>query len=142
MSTVNTLSGSDLIPVFSAAGGERAYISATNLKAYVGTTSVTGESFSHASPASTGFLVVLSAAPSQTLVLTPAGAYASGSIQLPAISTVEDGSVLRVYTSQAVTAFSVIGGGASVLGEPSALTTEGFFSLIFDLSTSTWYRIG
>lgn len=96
-------------------------------------------------PNATGFNAAVSppaAGASVWLLLTPAAAYAAGTITLPALAECADGQEVLVSCTQAVTALTVAGNGATVNGAPTTITANGFFRLRFDGVFSAWYRVG
>lgn len=78
------------------------------------------------------------------LLLTPSGTIATLTVKLPASpASIRDGQEVKVFSTQIVTALTVNGNGASdVLGEPSALAANGYFTLRYDSQNSIWYRVG
>lgn len=99
----------------------------------------------YAAPNATGFNVVIAPptdGASMYLLLTPGGAYAAGTITLPAQALCIDGQELLVSCTQAVTALTVAGNGSTVNGAPANLAANGFFRLRFDGVFKAWYRVG
>lgn len=100
----------------------------------------------YAAPSATGFGVQV--APfteggSVFLLLTPAAAYAAGTVTLPAVASCTHGQEVLVHSTQAVTALTVAGNGASVVsGAPTTLAAGGSFRLRFDAVLQGWYRAG
>lgn len=79
------------------------------------------QSLTYAAPSATGFTVTIPDK-RQMLLLTPAAAYAAGTINFPAKSGVADGQFVEITTSQAVTAVTWGANGASyVLYGPAGL---------------------
>lgn len=145
LSSITTVSGSDLIPVYSQSNGDSRKISVTNLLAYF-RSNLTAPEFStqYASPSATAFTIAVNDSSDNTfLVLAPLAVYADGAITLPAVANCIDGQEVLVCSSQVVTAFVVNGNGAvDVIGSPTALTAGGFFRLRFDATYSIWHRVG
>ena len=76
------------------------------------------------------------------LILQPTASFASGTVTLPPVADVVDGQEVIVFCSRQITTFTVDGNGAvDVLGEPSSLAAESTFTLRFDESSISWYRI-
>lgn len=99
----------------------------------------------YSAPAATGFNVQIAPptdGASVYLLLTPVAAYAAGTITLPAQALCQDGQLLQVSTTQAVTTLTVAGNGSTVNGAPATLAANGFFTLRFDGVFKAWYRIG
>lgn len=65
-----------------------------------------------------------------------------GTIILPGVDDRAPGQEVLVTCTQAVSALTVNGSGATVRGAPTALAANGFFRLRFDAVSSTWFRIG
>lgn len=90
----------------------------------------------------TGFEETLTGSSNLHLILTPAGTLATGTINLPSSVEAEDKQTVLVTTSQEITSLTVGGNGATVVGEPTTLVLGGFFTMKYDASTATWYRVG
>jgi hypothetical protein len=101
----------------------------------------------YSAPAATGFNITIDAGTDGNndvhLILTPAAAYATGAITLPAVGTLRDKQEVIVNCTKQVTAFTVNANGATaVYGAPTAMAADDFFTLKYDLTVSSWYRIG
>lgn len=99
----------------------------------------------YAAPGSSGFTVTVSPPVRGTgmfLLLTPAAAYAAGAIALPAQTSLVDGQEFLVFSTQAVSTLSVTCSGASILGAPAGIATNGFFRLRYDGVFKNLYRVG
>lgn len=94
----------------------------------------------YASPTATGFNVAVNDGPDSVyLILTPAAAYATGTITLPSIANAAEGQQVLVISSQAVTVLTVDGNGAvDVVDEPSTLAANTPFRLQFDGADLKW----
>lgn len=92
-----------------------------------------------------GFVVaVLPTAPggsvwAQIALSAPA---ATGVIALPGADDRAHGQEVLVTCTNAVTALTVSGSGATVYGAPASLAAHGFFRLRFDSISTAWYRVG
>jgi hypothetical protein len=87
----------------------------------------------------TGFSLTVGNA-SSTLLLTPAGPLAAGTIILPAAPI--DGHIVRILSSQTISALSVAANsGQSISGSPTMIGPTTAFSMIYDLASTTWYRM-
>lgn len=97
----------------------------------------------HSAPSATGFSVQVSNTTDNTwLILTPTAGFAAGTIVLPLSTVATDKQELLVNCTQAVTALTINGNGATVTGAPTALLANDSFLLRFDSVTSTWYKVG
>lgn len=99
----------------------------------------------YSAPTATGFSVLINPAVdggSVFLLLTPTGAFAAGTITLPAQAECIDGQELLVSCTQVVTALTVAGNGSTVNGAPASLAANGFFRLRFDGVFKAWHRVG
>lgn len=144
LSAITTLSGSDLLPVYSAQNGDSRKISVTNLMAYLQASFASPEFVNqYSAPAATGFTVTVNDSSDNTwLIISPVAGYADGAITLPAVANCVDGQEIAVNCSQAVTAFVVNGNGAiDVLGEPTTLAAGAYFRLRYNATTKIWYRV-
>lgn len=77
------------------------------------------------------------------LRLAPTGVMAVGNLTLPLASGCLDGQRVLVNTSQAVTTLNFnLNGATAVLGAPTTLAQNAFFTLVFCKVTLNWSRIG
>ncbi|MES2320184.1 MAG: hypothetical protein V4631_22125 [Pseudomonadota bacterium] len=147
LSPVDAVNGSDQIPVQASQSGDLRKMSVSLLAAYIQELlSVSGNmQTQYAAPAATGFtvaLVPITPGGSLYLLLTPLAGYAAGTITLPSAANVADGQEIVCNTTQVVTALTVAGNGATVVGAPTTLAANAFFRLRYDGILQSWYRIG
>lgn len=106
-------------------------------------TSLGGFVTQYAAPVATGFSVTIApptAGASVFLLLSQGGAYAAGTLVLPAGV---DGQELLVHSRQAVTALTLTpANGDAVSGGPTTFTAGGFCRLRFDGINKLWCRAG
>lgn len=74
------------------------------------------------------------------LVLAPTAATAAGTITLP--SGPVDQSEVLVTSTQAITALTVASAEDAVVGAPTSLPANGYFTMRFDDIMKTWRRVG
>ncbi|QRF55312.1 hypothetical protein [Variovorax paradoxus] len=148
LSSNDQLSIGDLIPIWSSANGDTRRISITALVAFVMAQVAANSGFvtQYAAPSATGFSVQIKppvAGTAAFLLLTPAAAYAAGTVILPPVAECIDGQEVLVTCTQAVTALTVNGNGATAVnGAPATLAANSFFRLRFDFIAKSWYRVG
>lgn len=147
LSTVTTLSASDLVALFSNSVGSDTAATLATLATYLQGLMSTGGAMAtqYAQPTATGFSVSIapiSDGASMYLNLTPVAGYASGTIVLPAVSACQDGQEVLVSTTNAITTLTINANGSSVIGGPATLTAGAFFRLRFDAVYKTWSRVG
>jgi hypothetical protein len=97
----------------------------------------------YATPSATGFTVAITTGSSDIwLILTPLAGYAAGTLTLPLASTARDGQQVRVNCTQSVTTLTIsANGAASVIGAPTTLAANAFFTLAYDMISTNWYRV-
>jgi hypothetical protein len=147
LSAVDAVNSSDQIPVLVSQSGDVRKMSVFDLAAYIQENlAVSGAlQTQYAAPAATGFnvaLVPLTPGASLYLLLTPVAGYAAGTITLPTAANVADGQEILCNTTQVVTALTVAGNGATVVGAPTTLAANAFFRLRYNSILNTWYRVG
>lgn len=137
------LNSADLIALFSSQLGGDAAATLSTLVTWLQAqlTADSAMTTQYGAPAATGFSVTVS--PPVTggnvwLLLTPAAGYAAGTVVMPA--TPVNGQEVLVSCTQAVTALTVSGNGATVNGVPATLAANGTFRMRFDGVFSGWYR--
>lgn len=156
MPTINKLtrsdevSAGDVIPVYIQNQGDARGVAVSVLQEYMQesltfppATGLQEYVTQYAAPSSTAFDIQIVAGSNIHLILTPTAGFATGAITLPAVAGLIDKQDVLVNCTQQVTTFTVNANGATaVTGEPSSLGADDFFRLKYDLSTSTWYRVG
>ena len=142
----DTATASDSVPLWRPSAGNWYSATLATIASYVGTVIATGVNYTtqYASPSATAFTVTLTARTTDIwLVLTPTAGFAAGTITLPAPGSSYDKQQISVNCTQAVTALTVAGNGATaVTGAPTTLAANDFFTLRYDAVSSTWYRVG
>lgn len=147
LSTVDSLQLTDLLAIYSQSLGNDAAATLTTLVAFLqGQLTADDELITqYASPNASGFNVTISPPVSGTsvwLILTALAVYAAGTITLPALATCVDNQEVLVTSTQALTALTVAGNGATVNGAPTTLAANAFFRLRFNQVNASWYRVG
>jgi hypothetical protein len=151
LNSVDTPSGSDLLPIYSQANGDARKISLTNFLNWIQNNISFPNSnpapqlqTQYATPSSSGSTVqVTDSSASTWLIATPTAAFAALTIKLPAVGNCIDKQEVLVNCTKQVTTLTVDGNGAgAVTGEPASLGADDFFRLRFDILTHSWYRVG
>ena len=148
LSEVATGSSGQQLPVFDPSKGDTRKISLSTLLAWLQTQLAVGRPEAvtqYAAPSATGFSVQITDGDEDVhLILTPAAGYADGEVVLPAVANARDKQLVIVNCTQTVVNFVVDGNGATaVTGAPTTIAAANeFFTMCYDLPTSTWYRIG
>jgi hypothetical protein len=139
------LSGGDFLAIFNSALGSDAAVALNAFVTWIQSQLTTGDkpAAQFSAPNATGFSVAVAPITSGAdtwLLLTPAAGYAAGTIVLPALPV--DSQVVEVTCTQAVTALTVNGNGATaVYGAPTTLAANAVFRLRFSAVTTSWYLI-
>jgi|SanBayMetagenome_1026888.scaffolds.fasta_scaffold00146_9 hypothetical protein len=145
LSSADSLSDSDLFLIYSSTNGDDRKVSGSVLKSFVlSNASVADDKITqYAAPSATGFsITVLNGSSSVWLIISPTGAFAAGTLILPAVANCVDKQELLVNCTQAVTALTINANGATITGAPTTLAANGFFRLRFDALADVWYRVG
>lgn len=147
LTAVDSVSASDLLPIFSTSNGDARKAAMSVLLAYLqdNLTSSGGFLTQYSAPSATGFSVTIAPLTNGGpvhLLLTPVAGYAAGTIVLPALATCVDGQEVLVNCTQSVTTLTVSGNGSTVTGAPTTLAANAFFRLKFDGVFDAWYRVG
>jgi hypothetical protein len=97
----------------------------------------------YAAPADGDTIIVDDSDDDTHLIIVPAGGLANLAITLPATGSVRDKQIVIVNCTQAIAALAINGNGSTVgAGAPTALLADEFFTLKYDVTLNTWYRIG
>ena len=139
LSSIDILSGGDLVPVWATNNGDTRKSSLTLLASYISDQIELPVDISrsqNSAPSATGFTVAVTS-PNTWLVLNPTNAFAAGTISLPV--GVPDLSMVSVVTTQAITALTVSTSGAAVVGAPTSAAANTAFTMRYDAVTNAWY---
>lgn len=148
LTSVDSLNGGDSIPLYDQSNGDARRTSVTTLTNHMQNALSFGAfipqySTQYFAPSSNGFTATITDGSNNIhLILTPNSTLSSGTIVLPPSTSAVDKQLVMLNSTQAVTALTVTSSGASVTGEPSGLSANDFFTLKYDATTQTWYRIG
>lgn len=151
MATINelnsgtTVTGSDLMPIFSQEFGSAIKISLSTLAAFMASVVPSPTSFTTqiATPVFTGFSEqVIDSPGSVFLVVAAAAVFATGTIILPKNTNAAEGQQIIMYFNNQVNALTINGNGATVVGTPTAIAADAYIVIRFVASTTTWYRVG
>lgn len=139
LSATDSVLAGDLLPVFKSNQGSARKLSITTLMEYIdaNVTQIVPIT-QYAAPAATGFSITI-ASGDIWLIITPISTFAAGTLVLP--TNADDKDTVTVICTQVVTALTV-SSGASVIGAPTTLAANDFFTMKFDAVTSAWYRVG
>lgn len=144
LSTATSLTSSDQIIFYSTVNGSGRKASLNTLLEYIEANFASPEfATQYASPNVNGFVVTVASTTSSTwLLLTPTGAFATGTIVLPAAASIADGTELLVYSSQDVAALTVsLNGATAVNGAPGFISANASFTLRFDKLSNSWWAV-
>ncbi len=141
LTSATALTSADQFPMASAADGDTRKASLDLMAEYMqDNLTFPGQlTTQYAAPSATGFSVSVVVADSW-LLLTPLAGYAAGTIVLPA--TRSDKQRVQVNTTQSVTTLTVSGNGTTVTGAPTTLPANALFTLQYDATLNSWYRVG
>lgn len=154
LTRTSDISAGDLVPLFSTDNGDARAAAMSVLLDYMQDNLDFPSTFAeyvsqYASPNASAFNVAITDGSADGitetnvhLILTPTGAFAAGTITLPAKAGLADKQEVLVNCTQAVTTLTVAGNGATVTGAPTTLAANAFFRLKYDAINSTWYRVG
>ena len=144
LNQIDTLSQSDLLVVWQQQNGDARKVSAYTLGQFILSLLVAGKAArQYSAPSATGFSVTVTDNQSDVwLTITPVGAYAAGTIVLPAVANCVDQQEITINCTQAVTTLTINGNGSTVTGAPTTIAQNGYFKLKYDDIMSVWYRVG
>lgn len=88
------------------------------------------------------FTLTLSGSNDIHLILTPTVVIATGTIALPASTETADKQTVLISSSQEITALTIDGNGATLIGAPTTIGIGGFFTMKYDVLSNVWNRVG
>ena len=145
LNTVSSVDSGDLVPVYPTQQGTDSSITWANVISSLGIVTNDGNGGNlltqYATPltGTTVKAVPLLTGQSVWLLLTPAGTIAALTVTL--FDSPQDKQEINVTTTQTITALTVGGNGYTVLGAPTTLAANGFFTLRFDAVNKVYYRV-
>lgn len=136
--TTTTVSGSDLLPVYSSNNSDARKISITALAAYINALAATNSQVvQYASPATGATVTVLNDGLNTRLILSPTGTLATLTI------TLDDGpadlETLSVSSTNTITALTINGG--TTVGAPTTMGATTPFKIQYDAVAGVWHRV-
>lgn len=139
----NELKGADLLVVFTNANGDSRKISLSNFLTWLNS-NFTNDTFTVEAyvPSAGQTITITDDGLPRWLKMIPGGTLATLTITLPADENASDGQEILVTSTEAITALTVNGNGATVNGAPTGLTADGFFKLRYNSLDTAWYRVG
>jgi hypothetical protein len=148
LSTTDTLTAGDLLPIWRANNSDTRKTSLTALTTYMQSAltfpAVGQEQFvvQYAAPVATAFTVTLvSTDDNQWLIMSPLATYATGTITFPPIASLVDNQEIMIFSTQIVTALTLSGNGATIAGSPGFITANGALRFKYNALVSGWYRV-
>jgi hypothetical protein len=149
LSSSDTVVGGDQLAISKTSAGDDRRIPVSLLLEYMQDNLVQGSFkqdsvIQYAVPSASGFNVPINdTSDNAWLVLTPTAGYAAGTITLPSIGNVVNKQEVLVNCTQQITTLTIDKNGATaVTGAPLSMGADDFFTLKFENSTNTWYRVG
>lgn len=149
MTTINkltrtdTVSAGDVVPVYVQNQGDARGASMTVISDFVlGQIEISGTDFvtQYALPAATGFSIQVNDTSENThLIISPAGAFAAGTIVLPTFANLIEGQQVMVTITQPLTVLTITPSGSTIIGAPAGLIANQTFMLKYDQASTTWY---
>lgn len=144
LNTIGTVSGGDLLPIYSTANSDTRKVSLTNFLEWLNeqeTVAQSKEITQYAAPLTGATVVMNTSGNNVWLILTPAGTLSALTVLLPLNTTVADKTELWVNCTQIITTLTINGNGGAVIGAPTTIAANGYFHLKFDQVMQTWYRV-
>lgn len=141
LSSVDSLASGDQFPIYDASNGDARKVSASALLTFFQSNFASPDvEVQITAPTSSGFNLQMTASTDSIwAIVNPTGAFAAATITLPALADSFDGQTILVTCSNSITALTVDGNAAIVIGAPTTLGVGGFFALRFMESQGTWY---
>lgn len=146
LTQTDTLSDSDLFPIWSSANGSARSIAASSVAAYIESKISNGYATQYAQQTADGFNQAVSPpvdGASVFMILTATVPLTTGVIELPAPTVLIDGQELLVSCTPAIASIFIdVNGALGSVGAPTSLAAGSFFRMRYDLVEDRWYRIG
>jgi hypothetical protein len=144
LSSIDTVSSGDQLPVFSVSNGRTRSLSISSLLSYFQQTFASPTMAVNLYVPSTGFSITVPTPVSQEqwILFQPVATLATGTITLPLNTSTADGTSILFTSTQSILVLTVLGNGATaVFGPSSYLNPFEPFKLRYYKATNSWYRI-
>lgn len=141
--TMTTVSAGDKLPIYSNDNGDARKVSISALLNYFESNFASPEFTTIINaPTSSGFSISVGAQTTNVwMIINPTGAFAAGTLVLPATADCFDGQEIMVCSTQSIAALTINANGSTMIGAPGSLGTGGFFTIRFNALQSTWYTL-
>jgi hypothetical protein len=144
--TATAPGASQSVPVYDPAKGDSRRWSLADLLTWLQSQTAAGlqePNTQYSAPVDGGNVLVNDDSEDTHLILTPSVGLALLTITMPALASLRDKQKLIVNTTQAIAGLTIGGNGATIAaGAPAALLIDEYFTLKYDATLNTWYRIG
>lgn len=148
LSTIDSVSGGDLIPAYDMSAGTARKMSVSQLLAFFTANFASPQFSAVISSPIDGFNQVLEAAATSIwVILNPAGTLASGTLTLPPVADCFDGQEILVVSTQQIggsgfsSKLNIAGNGATLSVSDFKLSAGSNFRLRYNALLSTWYCV-
>ena len=143
LNEIDEISAGDLLVIFVNSDGLARKASVSTLQDFMQENlsfGVSGFTTQYDSPVTGASIQITDGQSDIHLITTPLGTLADLDIILPANPV--DEQLVLVNCTQIITALTIDGGSNAVIGAPTSLAANDFFTLKHDAPTNVWYRVG
>lgn len=142
--TLSTVSGGNLIPVWTPNNGDARKISVTALLEYFQQSFASPEFLTQYITPGDGASVPITDNGNNTwCLIAPAGSLSTLTLTLPLNTNCADGQMVLVTSTQAITTLTIgLNSSSAAFGAPTTMAANAFFTLRFLTATNSWYRVG
>lgn len=144
LNTVSVINSSDQFPFYQSSDGYTKRVAASILAQYVASTITVNDNkiTQYSAPISASTVQINDNSNNTWLILTPSSTLATLTLKLPLLANCVDKQEILVNCTQIVTSLTINANGSSILGEPTSLAANDYFTLRYDIVLHTWYRVG
>ena len=138
-----TVSGNDLIPLYSQQSGIPMYATMSTFAAYIQTLLNPANYFLdvYATPLTGQTVNCPSNSTNQWVILTPVGALANLALVLPGLGFAIEGQVVQLVSTQTISALSVTAPGCTVNGSVAVFGADNPLSYRYNQVLNIWFRV-
>jgi len=142
LAIVDALSLTDYIPFWSQANGDTRRISVQNLVNLISTAAgITSPTVYRVSPSGEGVTIASPVGRNVWVLSKPSADYAATSFQFPLQTLCQQGDKILFTTNHAITTLTSLGNGSTIIGQPTAMSANGSFTMMYDAVNIGWFRV-
>lgn len=143
LNSISSISSNNYIAIFSQNQGSTVRSTISNLSDYIQGLITTDKEVVRVNPLTGTTTSLGSLTDDIWMIITPTGTIAT--YEIVTVTSPVDQQEINVNTTQEITSLTLSvpsGASTTIIGSPTTMSQNDFFTLRYDSSTNVWYRVG